>query len=252
VKLPLESAQLAAWASALLAGLVAPDDVADAAQRGGRTQRVVGTDAEAASVGVALAELRTQGARRAWLVWPEPGHPTGLPGPDEANRLALSAGQAVVVERGEGGDGWLLVPSRLASSGVLWTVLHADRPNSATTTLAEADRALKTAIRESTELLQQLDLGRTDPDDEGRLEALRTRPVPFLLPPGYDARSRSILDTAQRLAGLLDLARGSDGAAVSRVEAARRADILRELNHRVRDAFVASVNALAEDGVRDR
>jgi hypothetical protein len=242
--------------TACLDGLVAPDDLADHAASPGQIHRVTGLPGGGAdSLPLAVSALRGLGARRAWLVWPVAGDPTGLPGPTEANRLALSAGQAVIVDLDPGAAdprSLALVPSRLGSSGVVWTSLDVGAPGAAATSLSEADRALKVAIRESTEALDALDVARTSPDAADAVEAVRERAVPLELPPGYDGRARSVLDTSQRLATLLELAARDDGAAVSRSEADRRIAVLRDLSRTVRHAFTASVNALAEEGLRAR
>ena len=72
------------------------------------------------------------------------------------------------------------------------------------------------------------------------------------LPPGYAGRALAVVDTTQRLATLLEVATRDDGAAVSRAEADRRIEVLRDLSRTVRHAFTASVNALAEEGLRAR
>ena len=263
MNLPVESARLAAWAGACLDGDVAPDALSEHAVAPGHVHRVAGLPAvataatasvpgdSAVSLPLAVAELRRRGARRAWLVWPAPGDPAGLPGPAELNRLALEAGEAVVVEPGaDGAAGLALVPSRLGPTAVLWTALPVLDPARSATSLAEADRALKAAIREATDALDALDVARARPEDAPALAAARLRPPPLELPPGYDPRARSVLDTAQRLDALLGIAQADDGAAVTRRESDDRAAVLRELRRAVRHAFVAAVNAPAEESVR--
>lgn len=257
MNLPLESARLAPWATACLDGLAAPDDLAEPAVVGGLVHRVVGVPGpdggdSPVSLPLAVTELRRRGARRAWLAWPVPGDPAGLTGPPELNRLALGAGQAVLVEPLDGVGALALVPSHLGTSGVLWTALPAADPRPAVTSLAEADRLLRTVIRESTEALDRLDVARTRPQDAAAVEAARRAATPIELPPSTPVRARVLLDTAQRLATLLVVARGDDGASVSRTEADRRAEVLRDLDRAVRHAFVAATNALAEETARAR
>ena len=263
MKLPLESARLAAWTTACLEGLVSPDDVAEHGAAPGQVHRVTGLPSavageaaghqDAASLPLAVASLRALGARRAWLAWPVAGDVSGLPGPAEVNRLVLEAGQAVLVETaGPHARSMALVPSRLGSSGIVWTALDVDGTTSAATSLGEAERELKAAIREATDALDALDVAATAPGAEDAVEAARLRPPPVELPRGFTNRAHAVLDTTQRLATLLGIARQGDGAAVSRAEAERRREVLRELERAVRHAFAASVNALAEDGARAR
>ena len=253
--LPLESARLAAWTTACLAGLVAPDDLADVAASAGRIHRVAGLDAADAvvSLPLAAADLRRGGARCAWLVWPAPGDAAGLPGPAEVNRLLLAAGQGVLVEPDADEDAALgLIPSHLGASGVLWTAVPTGRVLDARTSLSEADRALKAAVRESTDALETLDVARVRDEDAGQVEHARHRAPALELPPGYSPRARMALDTAGRLTALLDIAARDDGGSINRAEADGRRAVLRELEHAVRRAFVAAVNSLAEDHARAR
>src|SRR6478735_12556541 len=114
--------------TACLDGLVSPYDVAEHGAAPGQVHRVTGlapgpgeaVGQDAASLPVAVATLRGRGARRAWLVWPVPGDASGLPGPADFNKLALAAGQAVLVELDSPDRALALVPSRLGSSGIVW------------------------------------------------------------------------------------------------------------------------------------
>jgi hypothetical protein len=263
VKLPLASARLAAWSTAYLGGSVAPDHLAEHAVAPGSLHRVVGLGTDvggdaAVSLPLALADLRRQGAARAWVLWPVAGDVAGLPGTAEVKRFVLAAGQAVLVEPvgardAAGGTGAVvLVPSRVGDSSVLWNVLHGDNARVAATALADADQALKAALREATEALEELDVARTPADQADLVATLRERSLPLDLPDGFPSRARALIDTTQRLSALLEVARSDDGAAVSRSEAALRGAALSDLARAVRHGFVAGVNALAEEHARSR
>jgi len=254
VTLPLDAARLAPWLTACLDGSVPLDALTVQVAHDGRVHRVAGLagdgdDASPASPAVAAGRLRAAGARAAWLAWPVAGDLSTLPGPSGVNRIALAAGQAVVVE--QDGASTVLVPSRLGSSGVLWNAFAAS-PLRTFTSLGDAERGLREAMRAATDALDTLDVARTDTADESRVAAARERDLGLVLPPRTPARARTVLDTAQRLASLLAIAQESDGAAVSRGEAQQRRTVLGDVQRVVRHAFVAAVNATAEEHLRAR
>ncbi len=159
------SGRLAAWGNALLAGLAAPDDVAQRISAGDAVHRVVGLPGESAPVGLTLGlgRLRALGVTGLRLALPVSGHPLGLSGPPEFNARALAAGEAVltvgavalglvpeVYEAGPAGDlhvdvEWQCLPVR-------------DAPPADVPSLGEAERELAEALRDATAALAQLDV----------------------------------------------------------------------------------------------
>jgi hypothetical protein len=264
VSLPWTSARLAAWTVAFFEGAVGPDDATDAVTLGA-VHRVAGLDDVTASLdagpgpdadgpiglSLALGSLRAAGGRRAWLLWPVPGDLHGLTGPAATNKVVVEAGQAVLVEFDAGSPARVLVPSRLGSSGVLWNALPAETPAGGRSSLAEADRSLKETVRTSVEALDALDVARA-PADGTDLDGLRRRTPELVPPPGFPNRARVLLDTAQRLVAVARLARTDDGAALNARESVRRVDVLRDVERVARHAFVAAVNARAEELARSR
>jgi hypothetical protein len=249
VRIPWEATRLATWTTACLRGDVSPDDLTEHAVAPHEVHRVAGHG----SLAVAVAEFRRRGARSAWLAWPVAGDVAALPGPPDFNGLALAAGQAVLVDVADDAGGPRgLVPSRLGSSGILWTELPVGDLRATRTSLAEAERSMRTVVREATEALDALDVGRTSEDVAARVEQAREQELPLDLPPGHPGRARLLLDTSQRLVTLLDLALSDEGGAIGRRDADERRARLREVARGVRHAFVAAANALAEESARAR
>lgn len=256
------SGRLTAWGNALLAGLAAPDDVA---------QRIVGQDAvhritalpgENGPVGLTLGlgRLRALGVTGLRLALPVAGHPLGLTGPPDFNNLALDAGEAVltvgalplglvpeVSEAGPAGDvhvevEWRCLPVR-------------DAPPADVPSLGEAERELAEALRDATAALAALDVaGSGGPTAHAALEAYRARAARGreVLAPGYPPRAVRVLELAQRVAALVEIAGDGHGAAVSASQIAARADLLRPVERTARRAQVAAYNAYVEEAERRR
>lgn len=265
------SARLAAWGSAVLAGLADPATAVRAVVRSDEPHTVEDPDAHAvppaaafagADLGLAdlLAGLRAHGVPGLRAVLPAPGDVLGLPGPPEVNTLMLETGEAVLTAAPEPGPGPVppslgLVPvvEEFGSAWepgalVTWRVLPvAPRRLEAAGSLGEADRALKEALREATEELARLDVARWREDAAEAIAAIRDGSlVPDALPPSAPSRAVRVLGTAARLRAIVDLAVADDGAAVSGYEAERRAQALRGLDGVARRAMVAAVNAVLE------
>ncbi|WUH94199.1 hypothetical protein OG900_31420 [Streptomyces sp. NBC_00433] len=256
------SGRLTAWGNALLAGLAAPDDVA---------QRIVGRDAvhritalpgENGPVGLTLGlgRLRALGVTGLRLALPVAGHPLGLSGPPDFNDLALEAGEAVltvgalplglvpeVSEAGPAGDvhvevEWRCLPVR-------------DAPPADVPSLGEAERELAEALRDATAALAALDVaGAGGPTAHAALEAYRARAARGreVLAPGYPPRAVRVLELAQRVAALVEIAGDGHGAAVSASQIAARAELLRPVERTARRAQVAAYNAYVEEADRRR
>ncbi|SHL76360.1 hypothetical protein [Actinacidiphila paucisporea] len=256
------SGRLTAWGNALLAGLAAPDDVA---------QRIVGRDAvhritalpgENGPVGLTLGlgRLRALGVTGLRLALPVAGHPLGLSGPPDFNDLALEAGEAVltvgalplglvpeVSEAGPAGDvhvevEWRCLPVR-------------DAPPADVPSLGEAERELAEALRDATAALATLDVaGAGGPTAHAALEAYRARAARGreVLAPGYPPRAVRVLELAQRVAALVEIAGDGHGAAVSASQIAARSELLRPVERTARRAQVAAYNAYVEEAERRR
>jgi hypothetical protein len=242
------SGVLTGWGNAWLAGLVGLDDVITQVHRalgGAPAPHMLGDE----SLVLGLGALRAAGAQRLRLVLPAPGDATGLPGPPEVNRDAITAGEAVIVVGPT--PPLALVPcvvvhgpaleGRLAS--VHWRVLAAARVPAPGAGLRAAERDLGEAIRTTTAALIHLDIASARPEV---LNVLRDRgeeePGPGL-GPGYPPAAHALLARAERLSTLLDLAARDDGAAVTASEIARRSAALRGLSAAVRRAYEAAYDA---------
>ncbi|MBF4137241.1 MULTISPECIES: hypothetical protein [Streptomyces] len=250
------SGLLAAWGNALLAGLVSPDDAASAIVGEDARHRVVGLPdwPEPAGLTLALGRLRSLGATGFRVALPVPGHPLGLSGPPEFNERAMEAEEAVVTV----GAGLGLVPE-VAVAGpegdvhveVVWHCLAVrEAPPADVPSLGEAERELAQALREATEVLARLDVAGSGPVAEAALDAYRARAhagAKDALAPGYPQRAVRVLELADRVALLVELAGSSGhGGAVSAAEMAARAEALRPVERTARRAKVAAYGAATE------
>ncbi len=239
--------RLVAWGNAVLLAAVSPDAAADRVARDDHPHRVVwGPGAPPETLTVALARLAGRGATGLRLLLPAAGDPVGLPGPGPFATTALAIGAGVLVE-GAGGPTGLLPEEHPGlvrwQGGPVPGTPAADWAPS----LAEADRDLAVAVREATDVLDRLDVGRLDPEQVPVLTAVRDGRLDAEgLPPGYPPRAHQVLARAHRLAVLVDLARTSDAAAVTAREAAARRAALAPLERAARRAQAAACNAVLE------
>ncbi|MFE2429502.1 hypothetical protein ACFXJ5_22490 [Streptomyces sp. NPDC059373] len=253
------SGRLTAWGNALIAGLAAPDDVADEVIAGDTIHRVSGLPGEPAPVGLTLGlgRLRALGVTGLRLALPVPGHPLGLSGPPDFNARALAAGEAVVAV---GGPPLGLVPE-VREAGprgdvhveVEWQCLEVRQgPPADVPSLGEAERELAEALREATAALTKLDVAGSGPAAQAALDAYRARAERGreVLAPGYPPRAARVLELAQRVAALVAIATGEHGGAVSASEIAARAGLLRPVERTARRAQVAAYNAYVEETER--
>ncbi|MDT0344892.1 hypothetical protein [Streptomyces litchfieldiae] len=256
--------RLAAWGNALFAGLVSPDDAVSRVVGDDAVHRVVGLPDEPGAVGLTLAlgRLRALGVVGLRIALPAPGHPLGLSGPAEFNAAALEAGEAVLAP----GAGVGLVPD-IGEAGpagdvlteVVWCCLPVRQaPPADVPSLGEAERELAEVLRDATEALTRLDVAGAGPMALTRLEAYRARMERGrqLLAPGYPPRAVRVLELAQRVGALVDIARGTGdeghGAAVSAAQIGERDRVLRTVERAARRARVAAYNAYAEEAERQR
>lgn len=226
-----DSASLALWLSAWLAGQASPDAVRDAVV-GADAAHDVGFGEESLPLVLALGRLRGAGARGASLALPVPGDLLGLAGPADTNAAALETGEAVVVW----GADLALVPWR-AGAGVVWSVLPARTPVQVPDVF-EAGATLRTRLAGAAEGLAALDLARWRPELADELHDLR-RPHRLPMPPGTPERVESLLALAARCRRIVELAL-QDEPGVSAYEIDRRRAVLDDLDAAARRAMVAA------------
>lgn len=250
------------WTSAWLHGAVAADDVLDALVPWAGLHEVVAADERTAqaldlpeptavpvSPAMLLATLRRSGAKSARLLLPVPGDVRGAgPAPGVFATEALRAGQALLLPEAELG----VVPVRIADGILRWMVhrISAGRGPDYVG-LAEAEHALRGAVREAAATLSALDIARHRPEVRKEIaDTLASRPQ-LMWPDGTPGRVLRVLEQADEVAAILAAAAGDTGAAVSASELAARAAALRPLAAAVRSARLAAVaeavRALTDD-----
>lgn len=248
------SAVLVAWGNAWLTGHVGLDEAVDAVERLSGPHVATGVPGQSGEMPLrnGLASLRMSGLSALRLALPAPGDPLGLTGPPTFNTAAIEAKEAVLAAVGGQTLGLIPAEDRRGSSyvGTRWTVHETRSAVADTPLLPEADHRLTLAVREATESLMSVD-GPLEwrPEIAEALGALREshhhEPVGGLAP-GYPARAHRVAALAGRLAVVVDLARGSEGATVSAAQGRRRAEALRDLDHAVRRAQVAACNSVLD------
>jgi len=251
------SATLVVWTSAWLHGAAAADDVLDALQIWAELHEVVadddgtataldlpGPDEMPAAPAMLLAALRRTQAGDGRLVLPVPGDTRGLGGNGPLNATAVRAGQAMVLP--EAGLG--IVPRLVADQVIRWTVF--DLPEIVPpehVPLGEAEHGLAGAMRQAAATLVDLDVARHRPNVRKEIEAvIANQPRPGW-PDGMPARSLRVLQRADEVAAILEVAAGdAPGGAMSASATRAREEALRPLNDAVRRARCAAV----EEAVR--
>jgi hypothetical protein len=138
---------------------------------------------------------------------------------------------------------------------VVWRCLPVrDAPPADVPSLAEAERELNEALREATAALTALDVAGSGPGAQAALDAYRAHRFRSVLAPGYAGRAVRVLELAQRVSALVDIAAGrysgdgaEHGAAVSASQMAARAEALRPVERTARRAQVAAYNAFVDE-----
>lgn len=251
--MPNASATLTVWASAWLAGAVAPDDVLDALTAWAPLHRVHAADRVAAGstglpgpdegtvgAGTLFGALRGAGAAELRLVLPTAGDARGLPAGTEFATAALDAGEGVLVV----GAGMGLVPVAEGQEALRWRVfaVPVDVAAAEQVGLGEAEHALRSAVRDSARALTELDVASGDRHSRGRVAAaLQARPV-TMWPQDTPERALRVLDSADQVAAILGAAAAdAPGGARSVSAALARDELLRPLWTSVRTARAAAV-----------
>ena len=248
------SAALVAWGNAWLTGHVGLDEAVDVVERLDGPHVAAGIPDESGDMPLrgALATLRVAGLSALRLALPAPGDPLGLTGPPAFNTAAIEAEEAVLMTVGDQTFGLIPTEDRRGSSyvGTRWTMHETRSAVADTPLLPEADHRLTVAVREATESLMSVD-GTMEwrPEIAEALGALREshhHEQVGGLAPGYPARAHRVAALAGRLAVVVDLARGTEGATLSAAQVRHRADALRDLDHAVRRAQVAACNSVLD------
>jgi hypothetical protein len=237
------AARLSAWGNAALEGTVSLDDAADAiAGARGAAHRFFGLAGEDSGVNAAyaLGRLRADGAVGLRLVLPRPGDAGGLPGPTAFNELALLGGEAVLTV---GGPARGVLANEVGEAGQAWTVYDVAADARTPLSLRDAEWGLNEAMREATAVLTQLDVARWEPVAATLLKAQARGDVPAGLPETSAPKAQHVLDCALRMLAIVELARRSDGAAVTSVEADTRSHVLRDLDTAARRGLEAACSA---------
>ncbi|MFZ5869981.1 MAG: hypothetical protein ACOYXW_05565 [Actinomycetota bacterium] len=241
--------RLSLWGTAALRGRVPRSACLAAVQRDDEPHTVSGEPTAAGTLADLLDELGGAGASLVRVVLPAPGDPSDLTGPPAFTAAATEAGEAAVVRLGD--DALGLVPEVTAFGSALepgalvdWRVHRARPLRPPTETLADADRALREALRSATEVLAALDVSRWREDAAERILAVRDGGLARdALPPGTDPRAARVLATATRVRAIVELALEDDGAAVTGWEATRRSATLRDVDAVARRSLAAAVTA---------
>jgi hypothetical protein len=251
---PCPSATFTVWASAWLAGAVAPDDVLDALAPWAEAHDVQAVDERtAAATGLAapgrpvssiaflLAALRRATPRGPGrLVLTAAGDVRGLPGPGPFSRQAIAVGEGVVFD--DAGLG--LVPTVVAESVLRWTVypLPEHGPPAEFVPLPQAERDLREEVRRSASVLTSLGVARHRPGVREEIAAaLRKRPA-NLWPAGMPPAAVRVLQHADEVQAILGAATMDEpGGALSASAAQARHTALRPIETAVRVARRAAV-----------
>jgi hypothetical protein len=248
------SALLVAWGSAWLAGRANLAQAAAAVSAAEDEEQL--TD-DGAGVDRLLTGLRADGVCRLELTLPVPGDARGLPGPGEPFTVAaLARGEGVLTHGGSRRIGLVPATTRVGPAGdqlvvTTWAsygIAGTDQPPAVPVTVAEAERDLAEALRDSTRELASLEVARWHPGLDEPLQELRRRArrgaeAASGLPPGYPPRAVALLAQADRLHGVLALACADDGGARTSAEMAARGALLRALASAVRVARLAAYNS---------
>jgi len=247
------SATLAVWTSAWLHGVAASDDVLDALAAWAEMHEVVADDdgtatmlelptatERAAQPALLLGALRRVGTEGAWLVLPTPGDVRGLGGPGPFASEALRVGHGVVLPE----PGLGLVPETVADGVIRWTVFDVpSKPHIPELSLGDAEHGLTTALRDAAGALTTLDLANHRPGVRDEIKARAASAHRARWPDGMPPRSLRVLQRANDVAAILDVANEDEpGGALSASAAHRRAEALRPLSHAVRTARCAALD----------
>lgn len=232
-----DSAVLAWWVTAWLAGHVGVDDLLDAMAEVAPAHSVrpgpgAPPDVEGAGLLPLLTVLRRTGATRLSVALPSEGDPLGLGGPRAFSVDALDAGEAVLSDQ----TGIGAVPHRVGA-GITWTVHAVNRRS--VPDVGEADRMLRQGLLRAADDLERLDVASWSHTATDEILNLRHLPeVPDV--PGTPPRCRSLAARALQALAVVEAAMDDHGGAVSADEVRSRAEALRQLERCGRAALTAA------------
>jgi hypothetical protein len=247
------AARLALWGTAVLDGDTDAGTALRAVQRDDEPHGVDGDVTVASTLPELLAHLASVGATGLRAALPAPGDPCGIAGPPAFTAEAPDAGEAVLTCGTP--VPWGLVPDvtefgSVYEPGALvtWRVRQVAPAPPPSESLADAERALREAMRTATEALADLDVSRWREDAADRIAAVRDGSLARdVLPPAADPRVARVLATAARVRAIAGLALEDDGAAVTGWEATQRARALREVDAVARRCLATAVNSQTAD-----
>lgn len=245
------SVQLALWVQHAGAG-AEPLQRALRAVQGDDEPHTVATDDDAPSdwTGPLPSLLAAWAAepRSAAAVLPVPGDVEGVPAAVSGH--AVDAGECVLIETVDGP--FAAVPEieefgSIYETGHLVTWHVQPVPPWSTVVLGavgsvtDAERALRTALIQSTDALDSLDVASWRADASDAIARLRSGADPhWALPPSMDPRRVRVLLLAARLRAIVALATADDGGAVNLWQADQRSTALREIDRAARRAMAAA------------
>ncbi len=240
--------RFAAWSTAVLRNRTGIDDALDALSAQADAVSVVGLANDGEPIGLALAfgELRRLGVTGLAYVTAAPGDVSALPGPLEFNAAAVRSGGAVVTTDGFPVGFLAEVDERGPAGDVIVSVEWHAHPVAGfappwIASLAEAERHLMETIHATLHELALLDVPNWQDDVAELLRSWR-HSNGETLPPGLSERSARLLDRAERIGELLELAASNDGGALSVTQTEARRLCLVPLSRAVRTTAAAAWN----------
>ncbi|WP_040510441.1 hypothetical protein [Gordonia soli] len=245
---------LGAWAAAWVSGRCSPDDVVDTLSGFAVRHEVVGPAEDDSGDGPLAVLAMVRGRRDLRIHLPVSGNPDGLP-PGPATEAALLAGQILVI----GGDSPTpvgVIPL-ITDDVCRWSVHRYAAPITTPSGggLGQVDHDLRTAIRESAEMLGELGRGSATARRATDLRLAVQRLVLRLLvdlPPHDVTRADRILESTAQIEAIVALAldEGATFGATARTVDAGDTH-LRGLVRSARSARAAAVNAVIAELTAD-
>ncbi|MDQ3307173.1 MAG: hypothetical protein M3499_02250 [Actinomycetota bacterium] len=233
-----ESARVACWLNAWLAGRHGADMVIDGVRGDQVLVDFSGLEGEPLSPALLLGALRGLGVKQASVALPVPGDPTGLGGPAGFNAAAHEAGEAVLCHGPDLG----LLPTTISHT-TRWTASTAHAP-AYVADVTTADRELRDAVRIAANELAALDVATWNPEVADGLLNLRS-PASFSGPTTFaSASAAQTAAAAIRCRMIVALATADEGGSLSARAAASRRQLLASLDRAARAAIVAACSSL--------
>lgn len=244
------AAILTAWWNAWSARACSADELIDAMTLFG-PQVVVDHDLSVSPLLLGLARLQPiareadsipEGLRRRSMqvVLPVPGDALGLPGPPDLNKLAIQAGQAIVVPAAA----FALIPS-VSGDVTTWTAhaVDTDRVVAPAIRPEEADTAVRLALNEATTALAALDPAEDREAIAQSLKDLDQQLRGFRLPRSLPPTQTRAAHTAARLLGIVGIVAARNGSHLTLADREDQVRVLKKLARTARHALAAACSA---------